>query len=109
MSHVDSVLTTEIWFKSKRVLRTIVQVVLGAAGVLATIAVVAPQVLTAIGDVVPGPVLVWLTGAVAFLAGISAALTRVMAIPAVNAWLTTFGLGSIPAAAVKAPEPDVTV
>ena len=95
------VVSADIWFKSKRVLRTVVQVVLGAAGVLATVALVAPQVLTAIADVVPGPVLAWLVGAVAFLAAISAAVTRVMAIPAVNLWLANFGVASAPAAKLK--------
>jgi hypothetical protein len=88
----------EIWYQGKRVLRTVVQVVLGAATVLAVVVVVAPQVLDAIADVVPGPVLAWLTGAVATLAAVSAALTKVMAIPKVNELLTLIGLGSVPKA-----------
>lgn len=87
-----------IWFQSKRVLRTVVQVVIGAAAVLAVVVVVAPQVLAAIADVVPGPVLAWLTGAVATLAAVSAALTKIMAIPKVNELLTLIGLGSVPKA-----------
>ena len=86
----------EIWYQGKRVLRTVVQVVLGAAAVLAVVVVVAPQVLAAIADVVPGPVLAWLTGAVATLAAVSAAITKVMAIPKVNELLTAIGLGSVP-------------
>jgi hypothetical protein len=85
-----------IWFQSKRVLRTVVQVVIGAATVLTVVVVVAPQVLEAIADVVPGPVLVWLTGAVATLAAVSAALTKIMAIPKINELLTLIGLGSVP-------------
>jgi hypothetical protein len=87
-----------IWFQSKRVLRTVVQVVIGAATVLTVVVVVAPQVLEAIADVVPGPVLAWLTGAVATLAAVSAALTKIMAIPKVNELLTLIGLGSVPKA-----------
>ena len=89
-----------IWFKAQRAIRTAVQVVVTAAGSLATVVVVAPQVIEALAEVLPGPVVVWLTGAVATLAAISAALARVMAIPAVDAWLTRLGLGSAPRGAV---------
>jgi hypothetical protein len=91
----------EIWYQGKRVLRTIVQVVIGAAAVLAVVVVVAPQVLDAIADVVPGSVLAWLTGAVATLAAVSAALTKIMAIPKINELLTLIGLGSVPKAVAK--------
>jgi hypothetical protein len=91
----------DIWYQGKRVLRTVVQVVIGAASVLAVVVVVAPQVLDAIADVVPGPVLVWLTGAVATLAGVSAALTKIMAIPKINELLTLIGLGSVPKTVAK--------
>ncbi|WP_433953600.1 hypothetical protein [Curtobacterium flaccumfaciens] len=93
---VEKIDVQTIWFQSKRVLRTVVQVVIGAAAVLAVVVVVAPQVLDAIADVVPGPVLVWLTGAVATLAAVSAALTKIMAIPKINELLTLIGLGSVP-------------
>lgn len=93
---VEKIDVQTIWFQSKRVLRTVVQVVIGAAAVLAVVVVVAPQVLDAIADVVPGPVLAWLTGAVATLAAVSAALTKIMAIPKINELLTLIGLGSVP-------------
>lgn len=93
---VDTIDVQTIWFQSKRVLRTVVQVVLGAAAVLAGVVLVAPQVLEAVADVVPGPVLAWLTGAVATLAAVSAALTKIMAIPKINELLTLIGLGSVP-------------
>ncbi|PZE31762.1 hypothetical protein [Curtobacterium sp. MCLR17_042] len=95
---VEKIDVQTIWFQSKRVLRTVVQVVIGAATVLTVVVVVAPQVLDAIADVVPGPVLAWLTGAVATLAAVSAALTKIMAIPKVNELLTRIGLGSVPKA-----------
>jgi hypothetical protein len=91
----------EIWYQGKRVLRTVVQVVIGAAAVLSVVVVVAPQVLDAIADVVPGPVLAWLTGAVATLALVSAAITKVMAIPKINELLTLIGLGSVPKAVAQ--------
>jgi hypothetical protein len=90
-----------IWYQGKRVLRTVVQVVLAAAGVLTVVVAIAPEIITAIADVVPGPVLVWMTGAVASLAAVSAALTKIMAIPKVNELLTLIGLGSVPKAVAK--------
>ena len=100
MSHASTDVQP-IWYRSQRVLRTIVQVVIGAAAVLAVVVVVAPQVLDAVADVVPGPVLAWLTGAVATLAAVSAALTKIMAIPKINELLTLIGLGSVPKTVAK--------
>lgn len=88
----------EIWFKTKRALRTAVQVAVTLAGILAAAVVVAPQILTALADVLPGPVVAWATGAIAAAAAVSAALARLMAIPAVDAWLKKIGLGSSPKA-----------
>lgn len=92
----------KIWFPLQRAIRTAVQVLIAAAAILATTAVVAPQILTAIQDVLPGPFVAWLTGAIAVLAAISAAVARVMAIPAVDEWLRKFGAGSAPSGAVVA-------
>src|SRR5690606_39999509 len=46
----------EIWFKTQRALRTVVQVIVTGAGILAVAVVVAPQILDALADVLPGPV-----------------------------------------------------
>lgn len=92
----------KIWFPLQRAIRTAVQIIIAAAAILATTAVVAPQILTAIQDVLPGPFVAWLTGAIAVLAAISAAVARVMAIPAVDEWLHRFGAGSAPSGAVVA-------
>lgn len=89
-----------IWFPLQRVIRTAVQVIVGGAVVLATIVLVAPQIIDAVADVVPGPVIAWATAAIATLAAISAAVARVMAIPAVDEWLRHIGAGSAPAGAV---------
>lgn len=89
-----------IWFPAQRVIRTVMQVVLAAAAILAAVVVVAPQILDAVGAVLPGSWVAWLTGAVAVLAAVSATIARVMAIPAVDAWLKQFGAGSAPKGAV---------
>ena len=88
---------SKIWFPLQRAIRTAVQVFIAAAAVLATTVVVAPQIIDAVADVVPGPVIAWATAAVATLAAISAAIARVMAIPAVDEWLRRIGAGSAPA------------
>lgn len=98
----------KIWFPLQRAIRTAVQVIIAAAAILATTVVIAPQILTAIQDVLPGPFVAWLTGAIAVLAGISAAVARVMAIPAVDDWLRKFGAGSAPSGAVAHENPDGT-
>lgn len=90
-----------IWFRGQRVLRTAVQVLVAAASLLAVVVAVAPDVVQAIADVLPASWVAWLVGAIAFLASVSAALSRVMAIPAVNALLTRVGLGSVPRAAAQ--------
>lgn len=89
-----------IWFPLQRVIRTAVQVIVAGAAVLATVVLVAPQIIDAVADVVPGPVIAWATAAIATLAAISAAVARVMAIPAVDEWLRHIGAGSAPAGAV---------
>jgi len=71
--------------------RTVVQVVaasiLSIFGIIVTLATVAPDVLAAIVAVLPPEWAAWLAGVVALLGAISAAITRLMAIPQVNAWL----------------------
>ena len=92
----------KIWFPLQRAIRTAVQVVAGGAAVLATIVIVAPQIIDAVAEVVPGPNIAWATAAIATLAAISAAIARVMAIPAVDEWLRRIGAGSAPAKFVVA-------
>ncbi|GAA4762721.1 hypothetical protein [Microbacterium gilvum] len=90
---------TSIPDKVQRVLRTVVQVILGAVAVLGIFVAVAPQVLAAIADVLPASWVAWAAGVITSLAAVSAALARVMAIPAVDAWLKRIGLGSAPRSA----------
>jgi hypothetical protein len=87
-------------------IRTAVQVAVAAAAILATTVVVAPQILTAIQDVLPGSVVAWVAGAIAVLAALSAAISRVMAIPAVDEWLRNIGAGSAPAGAIAYTQRD---
>lgn len=96
----------EIWFKSKRALRTAVQALVGIAAALAAFVLIAPQVLDAVADVLPDS---WVAAVGAFIAGaaaISAVLSRLMAIPAVDAWLKRLGLGSAPRSASVASPAD---
>ena len=79
--------------KGQRVLRTIVQVGIPA---FLGLAVVLPQIIEALGLPVDSQVYVALVGFAAALTAIAGAITRVMAIPAVDQWLTSIGLGSVP-------------
>jgi hypothetical protein len=78
--------------KGQRVLRTIIQV--GIPAFLA-IAVVLPQIIQALGLPVDSAVYLWLIGFAGAVTAVAGALARVMAIPAVDTWLTSIGLGSV--------------
>lgn len=83
----------EIWFKAQRVLRTIIQV--GIPSFLG-LALLLPQLIEALGLPADSELRLWMVGVAAAVTAVAAALARIMAIPAVNAWLTKIGLGSIP-------------
>lgn len=85
-----------IWFKTQRVLRTLVQVGIPA---FLTFALVLPQIIGALGLPVDSALYLWLLTAAGVVTAVAAGLSRVMAIPAVNEWLTHIGLGSVPKAA----------
>ncbi|AGW41752.1 hypothetical protein O159_17090 [Leifsonia xyli subsp. cynodontis DSM 46306] len=82
----------EIVHAGQRVLRTLVQ-----AGIPAflTFAVILPQVIDALGLPLTSKAYLWLVGLAGIVTGIAAALTRIMAIPTINQWLTTIGLGTM--------------
>lgn len=82
-----------IWFKSKRVLRTLVQV---AIPTFLAVAVVIPQIIEALGLPVDSEIRLWLVAVAGGITAVAAAIARIMAIPAVNTWLTHVGLGSVP-------------
>jgi hypothetical protein len=88
----------EIVHTGQRVLRTIVQV--GIPAYLA-FALVLPQIIEALGLPVDSQLRLWLVGVATGVTAVAGAIARVMAIPAVNAWLTRVGLGAAPKSSVK--------
>ena len=89
---------TEIWYKAQRVLRTVVAVLIPA---FLGFAVLLPQLIDALGLPDDSTLRLWLLGIAAGVTAVAGAITRIMAIPAVNAWLTRIGLGSVPKSAVR--------
>lgn len=92
--------TPEIWYKTQRVLRTIFAVLTSALAVWAGFALVAPQILAELATILPGSWIAWLTGVIAAISTVAGVITRILAIPAVNNFLTKVGLGSVPKSAV---------
>lgn len=84
---------TQTAFPWRATLRTALQVGLALGGVLASIWVIVADEL---GAWLTPDVQAWIAGAVALVVAGSAALARIMAIPAVNRWLTRLGLGAEP-------------
>jgi len=89
---------TDIWYKGKRVLRTLVQVAIPA---FLSFALVLPAIIEALGLPADAELRLWLLAVAAGVTAVAGAITRVMAIPAVNAWLIKIGLGSVPQEAVR--------
>ncbi|QDP45531.1 membrane protein [Microbacterium phage FuzzBuster] len=80
----------EIWYKGQRVLRTLLTTAL-------TVLPLIPQVIA----IVQGQWSAEWLGPVAVQAvAINSALTAIIALPTVNAWLTKIGLGSVPKSAI---------
>lgn len=112
-AHERTVTVQPIWYTRQRWIRTALQTGLAflvtLGGSVAVLQAVAPQVLDALADVLPASWLAWLAGAFAFVIAIASALSKLMAIPVVNTWLTRIHAGSVPrAAALEDPEPDTT-
>lgn len=99
-----------IWFPAQRVIRTVLQVVtallVGGAAFFAMFALVAPQVLEAIREVLPPDWYAALLAFVAFVATIAGVLAKIMAIPQVNEWLKKFGAGTAPNGAIAYTDLD---
>ena len=80
-----------VWFPNQRVVRTVLQsvagIVLAAVALFAAIAVFAPGILAELEAILPPTAYAWLVGFIAVCAAISGALSKLMAIPGVNAWL----------------------
>lgn len=92
-----------IWFPWQRSIRTALQVIaaliLGTSAILGTVALVAPQILAAIADLLRPEDYALVAGWVLAISSLSAALARIMAIPQVDEFLKRFGAGSSPAGA----------
>lgn len=98
-----------IWFKTQRVLRSIVGTLISALTVWAALVVIFPQMLAELATILPGPAIAWLTGVIAAISAVAGAISRIMAIPKVNAWLTKWlNLGSIPKQNISAKGNPVT-
>ena len=89
--------TPTIWFKTQRVLRTIVQAAVVLFPLVNGVAIAASQYLkeqTGVG--VPEWVFYALNIIIALTALVMGLVARIMAVPGVNEWLTKIGLGSVP-------------
>lgn len=87
---INSETVPPIWFKAQRVFRTVFTTVL-------TVLPLIPQVIAIVQGQWDAA---WLTAVAAQAVAINAVLTAIIALPAVNAFLTRFGLGSVPRHAV---------
>ncbi|QUE25339.1 membrane protein [Microbacterium phage Fizzles] len=89
---------TQIWYKGQRVLRT-------AFTTLITTLPLVPQII----QIVQGQWdATWLTGVAVQAVALNSALTAIIALPKVNAWLIKIGLGSVPKDAVEVRPSPVT-
>lgn len=88
---------TTIWYKGKRVLRTLVQVAIPS---FLSFAFVLPIIIEALGLPVDSELRLWLFAVAAGVTAVAGAISRIMAIPVVNAWLTKIGLGTVPQSAL---------
>ncbi len=85
--------------------RTAAQTVISVVLVLGVVAPLVAAILhDELGEYLPDAWLAWVVAAGAVLAAVAAALARIMAIPAVDAWLRHLGLSSTPRVVV--PDDD---
>lgn len=84
----------DIWFKAQRVIRTVIA---AAIVLVPTANLLLPALAEAFNAPgVPEGVYLWVNAAIAAVLVVLGIVTRIMAIPVVNAWLTKFGAGSVP-------------
>lgn len=83
---------------AERVKRTAVQV--GVSALVFLVVVLPPMIEIVdaeLGEHLPAGFRLWMLGAAAFLTALSAAVTRIMAIPVVNDWLSRYtSFGTVP-------------
>ncbi len=86
---------TQVTHPNRAAVRTFVQAAVPL--VLAALAIVPPIVQSVLDDPsIPGSLRVWLLAVAAGIAAVAGIISRVMAIPGVNAWLTSLGVGAAP-------------
>jgi len=89
-----------IWFPNQRVIRTVLQTVASTlvmlAGLAGFLVIFAPQLLEALREILPPSWYAWCVVAIGVVGTVSGVLAKIMAIPAVNAFLARFGAGSVP-------------
>ncbi|WP_175008107.1 hypothetical protein [Cellulosimicrobium sp. TH-20] len=94
-----STTSTQQTYPGRASWRTAVQNVLSVVLVLGIVAPLVAAILRdELGEYLPDAWLAWVVAASAVLAAVAAALARIMAIPAVDAWLRHLGLSSTPTA-----------
>ena len=107
----DKLTPPEIWYKGKRVLRTVVATLISAlitfAGAVLALNTFAPGLLAQLATLLPPEAVAWLGSAIAWLVAIAGLITWLFAQPGFNAFLTKLGLGSVPQSAIIV-EPIVT-
>lgn len=107
MSHVEISKYTipEIWFKTQRAIRTGVQALVVLVPLVNVGAAIVLQTLKdQEGIIIPGWIFVVLNGIVVATALLMLLVSRLMANPGLNAWLTKwFNLGSVPKDKIIAP------
>lgn len=95
---------TNVWYKLQRVLRTAVATLISALSVWAGFSAIWPDVAAQLARILPGEAMAWLAGTVVSITLVASVITRIMAIPVVNAFLTKWlGLGSVPKSALVDP------
>lgn len=87
----NSLKAPKIWFPNQRAWRTAFTTAL-------TVLPLVPQVIAIVQGQWGAE---WLSGVAVQAVAINTALTRIIAIPAINDWLTKVGLGSVPPSAVE--------
>ena len=92
---------TQVAYPGKAVLRTSIQIGIPAfIGLVVVIPLIIEAVLAEVGEFMPEALRLWLLGAAAIITAVGLAITRVMAIPAVNQWLARLGLAATPGGAL---------
>lgn len=79
-----------------RVKRTALAVGAAALVVLGVVPEAITIIVNEVGGHMPDGLRLWLLGAAVVVTGVATAVTRIMAIPAVNGWLVSIGFGTVP-------------